>query len=99
MKTKTMKLKGLGLLVMMLAMSAILVNCSKMKDEMPVPDQEVPYKFINIDNTGNNCTPIFAGQWTEVGWVGLVDDIDNGELTVTYEVTGGWEITEIHFAV
>ncbi len=58
----------------------------------------------------DGCVPLFAGQHIEVGTVCV--SIDNeadtsaecwggatGTMTVTYEVTGGWELVETHLAV
>lgn len=56
--------------------------------------------LINIDNSGEGCTPIYAGQNLVVGTICLEDDFNTNTLTVKYNITEpGWEITQIHFVV
>jgi hypothetical protein len=47
-----------------------------------------------IGNAGNSCVTLLAGQSIDVGTV-CIDDIGD-QISITYTVTDGWELTEAH---
>lgn len=90
-------MKKLLLLIPALLLTGILFTSCQKEPTVVEPGN---LNLVNIQNSGSGCTPIFAGQFTEVGTVCLVDDWSTNTLTVTYSMMApGWEITEIHFAI
>ena len=72
---------------------AVLISCSKGNDEIFEPtanlEQLIPVSFFE--------TNLVAGQNLISGTVSIA--IDNGDLIVTYQTEGTWEIRETHLYV
>ena len=53
--------------------------------------------IVSSTGTGIQCNTLYAGQTINAGSVCL--EIVNGELIVTYNTTGGWQLVEAHIWV
>ncbi len=92
-------MKKLLLLIPVLLIFGIIYNGCQ-EQPVNVPNNSGSLALINIDNSGQGCTPIYAGQNIEVGSICLEDDFNTNTLTITYLISvPGWEITDIHFVV
>ena len=66
MKTKILNL-GFMLLGALILIAFLFSGCKKEpQEEIDNQVEANIQKIVNIDETGSNCTPIFAGQTTEV---------------------------------
>ncbi len=92
-------MKKLLWLISVLFVAGIIYNGCQ-EQPVTVPNTTGSLALINIDNSGEGCTTIYAGQNTPVGTLCLEDNFNDNTLTVTYTITTpGWEITQIHFIV
>lgn len=89
----------------LLALTIIVSSCQN--DEFLAPSGEtVPLKSVSVQGTTEPQTvasvTLFAGQTTDVGTLDLTEvDTDkdglNDAVSVTYSLTNGWLISELHF--
>ena len=99
---KSFKMKKAILFAMLLiSTGAVMTSCNKENDGLVAPDRSPVEKTV-VTSGGSSSVVLFAGQTTDVGTVSF-DDIDTDNdgtvdaLEVTYNLTNGWEFSEIHF--
>ncbi len=93
--------------VVALAGSVVLTaGCSTLDDQA----HERTDSMRIVELTDDGCVPLYAGQTIDVGTVcvAIDNDVDTsaqcgagatGAMTVSYALTGDWELTETHLAV
>jgi len=91
--------KLMYLLSIVLISSLVLTGCSLLSNisQVPATDQSgITYLTKHAENAPFESI-LFAGQNIDVGTVSVWNDEEN--LYITYDTTGGWEMTETHLAV
>jgi len=87
-----------------LFMLIAVIGCTQNTQNSQNPVSPTPLRaneVVDINGTGLGCTDLLAGQTIIAGEV-CIDDVDtNGDnevdaITVTYNTSGGWELTEVH---
>ena len=87
------------LIVLTLILGLVLTGCSLLPNvgQVPATDQSgITYLMKHAENAPFESI-LFAGQNIDVGTMSVWNDEEN--LYITYDTTGGWEMTETHLAV
>lgn len=79
----------------------LLSSCNKEKDEAVQPDNSKDLKAVTTSSSNftTNYVTLFAGQTIDAGQVQFTQDDVNQLLYVTYSLTNGWELVDIHFSI
>lgn len=97
-----MKKQRFAFIALMIAITSfVMTSCDTESTFLGEPQLSTPAKSITT-SSGGSSVPLYAGQSINVGSV-LFDDVDTDNdgsddaLQITYSLTGGWELVEIHY--